>query len=91
MLALLGSLGAILLALRFNVIVLVPAILFGWVVALVNGMVSASSGSSIIFQMALIAVALQFGFVGALLIKWAMLVSRRQDQAANAALPDGTF
>lgn len=81
MLAFLGSLGAILLALRFNVIILLPAILFGWAVALVNGIVSASSGTSIVLQMVLVAVALQIGFVGALILKWAVLVGRRQHRA----------
>ena len=89
-LAILGSLGAILLALRFNVIILLPAVLFGWMVALVNGVVTASSGTSIVFQMALVAVALQVGFVGALVLKWAVLVGQRHHAKAGM-IPSGTF
>ena len=74
LLAILISLGAMTLGLRFNVLILLPAILFGWAVALVMGLVTASSGGSIIFQMALVAVALQLGFAGALVLKWAVLV-----------------
>ena len=89
-LAIMGSLGAILLSLRFNVIILLPAILFGWMVALVNGVVTASSGTSIVLQMVLVAVALQLGFVAALVLKWAALVGRRH-HAKAAMMPDGTF
>ncbi len=92
MLAILGLLGAIILALRFNVIILLPAILFGWAVALVNGVMTASSGTSIMFQMVLVAVALQLGFVGALVLKWAVLAGRHHPRAGKAtATPGGAF
>ena len=92
MLATLGSLAAILLAFRFNVIILLPAILFGWMVALVNGVVTASPGASIAFQMALVAVALQLGYVAGIIIKWAVLASRhRHESGTPAMVPDGTF
>ena len=90
MLATLGSLGAILLAFRFNVFILLPAILFGWMVALVNGVVTASPGASIAFQMALVAVALQLGYVAGIIIKWAVLASRHES-GKPAMVPDGTF
>src|SRR5579862_7620115 len=92
MLATLGSLGATMLAFRFNVIILLPAILFGWVVALVNGVVTASPGASIALQMALVAVALQVGYVAGIVLKWAVLASRRRHESGKPAMvPDGTF
>ena len=92
MLAILGSLGAIMLAFRFNVIILLPAILFGWMVALLNGVVTGSSGASIAFQMVLVAVALQLGYVAGIVVKWAMLASRRRHEAGKPVMvPDGTF
>jgi hypothetical protein len=93
MLVTLGFLGAAtLVAFRFNVIILLPAILFGWMVALVNGVVTASSGGSIAFQMALVAVALQLGYMAGFVLKWAMLASRhRHGSGKSAMLPDGTF
>jgi len=92
MLAILGSLGATMLAFRFNVIILLPAILFGWMVAFVHGLVTASSGASIAFQMALVAVALQVGYVAGIVLKWAVLASRRRHESGKPAMvSDGTF
>jgi hypothetical protein len=92
MLAILGSLGATMLAFRFNVIILLPAILFGWMVAFVYGLVTASSGASIAFQMALVAVALQVGYVAGIVLKWAVLASRRRHESGKPAMvSDGTF
>jgi len=91
MLAILGSLGGILLAFRFNVIVLLPAILLGWMVALVDGVVTASSGASTALQMALVAVALQFGYMAGIVVKCAMLSSRHRRSSKPVMVPDGTF
>jgi hypothetical protein len=92
MLATLGSLGATMLAFRFNVIILLPAILFGWMVALVNGVVTGSSDASIAFQMALVAVALQLGYVAGIVLQWAVLASRRRRESGKPAMvSDGTF
>ena len=92
MLAILGSLAGIVLAVRFNVIILLPAILLGWMVALVNGVVTASSGASIALQMALVAVVLQLGYMAGIVLKWAMLASRRHHESSKSAMvPDGTF
>ena len=80
------------LAFRFNVIILLPAILFGWMVALVNGVATASSGASIALQMALVAVVLQLGYVAGIVLKWAMLASRHHDESGKSAMvPDGSF
>ena len=92
MLAILGSLAGIVLAFRFNVIILLPAILFGWMVALLNGMLTASSGTSIALQMAQVAVVLQLGYVAGIVLKWAMLASRHHDESGKSAMvPDGSF
>lgn len=92
MLAILGSFAAIVLAFRFNVFILLPATLFGWVVALVNGLVTASTIGSIAFEMALVAIALQFGYVAGIVLKWAVLAGRRRHETAKPAMvPDGTF
>lgn len=89
MLAILGTVGGIVLAFRFNVIILLPAIPCGWMVTLVIGVVTASSGASIAFQMALVAVALQLGYVAGAVLKCAVLANRRSGKPAM--VPDGTF
>jgi hypothetical protein len=92
MLPVVASMGMTMLALRFNVVILLPAIMLGWIVALVNGVVTANSGHMIVFQMVLVAVALQLGYVAGIVLKWAILVSRRNHEASKAAMvPDGTF
>src|ERR1700692_3151683 len=92
MLTILGFLGAIVLAFRFNVVILLPAILVGWMLALTSGVMNASSGASIAFQMALVAVALQLGYVAGIVLKWADLVSRHHgDSGKPAMLSDRTF
>jgi hypothetical protein len=92
MLAILGSVGGMVLAFRFNVVILLPAILFGWMAALVSGVVNASSGASIAFHMALIAVALQFGYMAGIVLQWAVLVSRhRRESGKSATVPEATF
>lgn len=92
MLAILGTVGGMVLAFRFNVIILLPAIVFGWIVTLVSGVVTASSGSSIAFQMVLVAVALQLGYVTGAVLKCAMLATgRRHESGKPAMVRDGTF
>src|ERR1700726_4558328 len=86
MLAILGSLGGIVLAFRFNVIILLPAVLIGWMMVLVNGVVTANSGASIAFQMVLVAVALQLGYVAGIVLKWAVLASRRRHESGKPAM-----
>ena len=92
MLTILGFLGATALAFRFNVIILLPAILFGWLAVLVNGMVNADSSASIAFQLALIVVALQFGYMAGIVLKCVTLAScRRHESGKPAMVSDGTF
>jgi hypothetical protein len=91
-LTILGFLGAAVLAFRFNVIILAPAILFGWMVALVDGLVTASSAAAITFHMVLVASALQFGYLAGIVLKWAVLASGHGRETGKPAMvPDGTF
>ena len=92
MLTILGFLGATVLAFRFNVIILLPAILFGWMAVLVSGILTASSGASIALHMVLVAIALQVGYLAGIIFKWALLTSRRRSLSNKPAMvPDGTF
>ena len=92
MLAILGTVGGMVLAFRFNVLILLPAIVFGWMVTLVSGVVTAGSGTSIALQMALVAVAFQLGYVTGAVLKCAMLASgRRHESGKPAMVRDGTF
>ena len=80
------------LAFRFNVFILLPAILFGWMLVLVSGVMSASAGASIAFHMVLVAIVLQVGYFAGILLKWALLASgRRSWSDKRRVVPDGTF
>jgi hypothetical protein len=77
MLTILGFLGAVVLSFRFNMFVLLPAIVLGWALVLVAGLLHASSATSIALQMVMVAVVLQLGYVAGIVAKWALLASRR--------------
>ena len=92
MLAILGFLGAVAMSFRFNMFILLPAILLGWVLVLVGGLVNASSAASIALQMVLLAAVLQVGYLAGIILKWAVLASRRGSWSEKPApVPDGTF
>jgi hypothetical protein len=58
----------------------------------VNGVVTATPGASIAFQMALVAVVLQLGYVAGIVVKWALLASQRRHGSGKPAMvSDGTF
>ena len=85
-------LGAAVLASRFNVIILPPAMLFGWMVVLVDGLVTASSGTAIALRMLQVAIALQSCYVAGIVLKWAVLTSRNRRASGKLAMaPDSTF
>ncbi len=84
MLPILIFIAGIMLALRFNVIILLPAVLFIWMIAIADGVATASSIASIVLQMTLLAVALQIGFVVGLVLEWAVLVGRRHLEIGKA-------
>ena len=80
------------LAFRFNIFILLPAILLGWMMVLVNGVLTGSSGASIAFHLVLVAIVLQVGYLAGILLKWALLASRRRSWSDKpAAVSDGTF
>ena len=92
MLTILGLLGGTVLAWRFNVFVLFPAILFGWMVVLVSGLLTASPGASIAVHMVFVAIALQFGYLAGIILKWALLASWHHSWfTKRTIMPHGTF
>ena len=93
MLTILGFLGATMLAWRFPVLVLLPAIMFGWMLVLVSGLLTASSGASIMLHMVLVAVAMQLGYLAGIILKWALLAAWRYGWSTHykPMMPDGTF
>lgn len=92
MLSILGFLGGTVLAWRFPVFVLFPAILFGWMLVLVSGLLTASPGASIAVHMVFVAIALQFGYLAGIILKWALLASWRHGWSTKPTMmPDGTF
>jgi hypothetical protein len=89
MLAILGFLFATVLSFRFNMFILLPAILLGWMLVVVDGLLNANSGVSIALQMVLVAVVLQLGYVGGIVLKWALLSARRGSWSEKAtAVPE---
>jgi hypothetical protein len=92
MLTILAFLGGTLLAFRFNVLILLPTIPFGWMLVLVGGVVAGSSGSSIALRMALVTIVLQVGYMAGIVLIWAWLVSwHRSWSEKPAVVPNGTF
>jgi hypothetical protein len=92
MLAILGFLGATVLSFRFNMFILLPAILLGWTLVLVSGLANGNSGASIALQMAAAAVVLQLGYLSGIVVKWALLASRASTWSEKpAAVPDRLF
>jgi hypothetical protein len=88
MLAILGFLGATVLSFRFNMFILLPAILLGWTLVLVDGLVNGNSGALIALQMAAAAVVLQLGYLAGIVMKWALLASRASSWSEKpAAVP----
>jgi hypothetical protein len=91
MLAILGFLATV-LSFRFNMFILLPAILLGWMLVLVSGIVHGGSGAAIALQLVLVAIVLQFGYLAGIILKWALLAGWRRNWSDKpAALPDGTF
>jgi hypothetical protein len=65
--------------------ILLPAILLGWMLVLVGGLLNANSGASIALQMVLVAVVLQLGYVAGIICKWALLAARRGNWSEKPA------
>ena len=71
-------LGGTVLAFRFNVLILLPTILFGWMLVVVIGVMAGTSGSSIAFGMALVTIVLQVGYLAGTVLIWAWSASWRR-------------
>ena len=91
MLTIMGFLAATMLAWRFPVFVLFPAILFGWMLVLVSGLLTTSSGASIMLHMVLVAVAMQLGYLAGIILSWALLAVWRYGWSTKPMMPHGTF
>jgi len=91
MLTILGFLATV-LSFRFNMFILLPAILLGWTLVLAAGILHGSSGAAIALHMVLAALVLQLGYLAGIILKWALMAGRRRNWSdKSAALPDGTF
>jgi hypothetical protein len=92
MLAILAFLSAMGLALRFNVVILVPAMLVGWILTLVGGFITAGPGGSNALQLALVALSLQLGYLAGIVSQWTLLAGGRRARSERSSMvPDGTF
>jgi hypothetical protein len=95
MLTIFGFLAATVLPFRFNVLILVPAFLVGWLLVLIVGLATMSSVSSIALNMLLVPFALQIGYLAGIVLKWALLASglnRRLNWSDKPAVKrDSTF
>ena len=94
LLTILGFLFGIVLSVRFDVLVLVPAILLGWLLAVIGGLAGGGTIMSIILGMVWVATALQIGYMAGIVGQWALRSSRAVPQSRNekpAVAPDGAF
>ena len=81
LLTILGLLCGIVLSVRFDVLILLPAILLGWLLAVVGGLIVGSTGMSIVLGMVLVATALQGGYVLGIVGQWALRSHRALPQS----------
>lgn len=92
MLIIFGFLCGTVLAFRFAVYILLPAILIGWLLAIVAGLVAASSVSAIVLEMVAIGVALQLGYLGGIALRWGLAAARmhrRGEWTVKSQAPSG--
>lgn len=74
--AILGFLCGAVLGFRFKVLILVPTIAFGCALAIVAGLLTGASWTSIALTVLLIAFALQAGYGGGILVRRLMVAAR---------------
>ena len=94
LLTILGLLCGMVLSVRFDVLILLPAILLGWLLAVAGGLIVGSTGMSIIFGMVMVAAALQGGYVLGIVGQWALRSHRALPQSwpeKTVAAPDSAF
>jgi hypothetical protein len=75
-LTILGLLCGIVLSFRFSVLILIPTILFGWMLTLAAGLATGSGIGAIAFDIVAVTIALQLGYGGGIAAKWAVLTSQ---------------
>jgi hypothetical protein len=66
----LGFLFGIVLSIRFDVLILLPAILLGWIMAAIGATISGDSGLTIVLGMVMVATALQGGYISGIIGQW---------------------
>ena len=91
LLTILGLLCGVVLSLRFDVLILVPAILLGCALAVVGGL---ATGASVVWGAVLVATALQVGYVSGIVGQWALRSQRGLRQSwpeKTAVAPDSAF
>ncbi len=92
MLAMLGFFGATLLAFRFSVFILLPAILSGWLLTLVCEASTANTLTHTALQMVLVTTVLQLGYVAGIILKSALLANRSRGWSKKSTMvPDCTI
>ena len=96
LLTILGFLCGVVLSVRFDVLILLPAILLGWVLVIIGavGAVGGGNGMSILLGMVTVAAALQGGYITGIVGQWGLRSSRVVPQSwpeKSAAAPDSAF
>ena len=94
LLTILGLLCGIVLSVRFDFLILLPAILLGWLLAVIGGIASGGTGGSVLLAMLLVATALQGGYVLGIVGQWALRTHRALPQQwpeKATAAPDSAF
>jgi hypothetical protein len=74
--AILGGLLGAVFGLRFKVLILVPAILLGMIVVTATGLTRGDGTLAILLAAALVATALQLGYLGGIFTRFVMAASR---------------
>lgn len=94
LLAILGFLCGMVLGFRFKVLILVPTIAGGWALAVMTGMLADSTWTMIALTMVMVALALQAGYIGGIVVRRLMAASRmsrrRTFAEKRAAVPGAT-
>jgi hypothetical protein len=94
LLAILGFLCGMVLGFRFKALVLVPTIALGWALAVTTGALGGDAWSSIALTMAAVALAVQAGYIGGIVVRRLMVaarVNRRRSFAQKrTAIPGAT-
>jgi hypothetical protein len=82
LLTILAFLCGIVLSLRFDVLILLPATLLGWFLMAGSGLVGGSSGMSIVMWMLFVSTALQVGYVAGICGQWVLASMRLTETKA---------